>query len=274
MLYPPEALERAMKIQEVILRGLSGELTWLQAAEILGCSPRSLRRWLRRYERWGYDGLLDRRHGRPSPRQVPLAEVQRILWLYRERYPEFSARHFWHFVTREHDVRLSYGWVKTALQTAGLVPKGRRRGRHRRRREPRPCFGELLHLDGSRHQWLALVPDTYFTLIAVVDDATKRLLYAELRAEAESSAAVMRALGAVLERYGLPQALYTDRAGWARAHAHLGQRPGPHAPHPGRPRPAPARHRTHPGPLAASARPQRTAQSHRAGAPGEGAESR
>jgi hypothetical protein len=74
---------------EVILRGLSGELTWLQAADILGCSPRSLRR----YERWGYDGLPDRRRGRPSPRRVPLAEVQRILRLYRERYPEFSTRH-------------------------------------------------------------------------------------------------------------------------------------------------------------------------------------
>ena len=70
--------------------------------------------------------------------------------------------------------------MKKALQTARLVGKRRLRGRHRRRREPRPCFGELLHLDGSRHlRWLALLPEAYHTLI-VVDDATKRLLYAQL----------------------------------------------------------------------------------------------
>jgi hypothetical protein len=84
--------------------------------------------------------------------------------------------------------------VKKALQAAGLVAKQRPRGRHRRRREPCACFGELLHLDGSRHQWLALVPEQWFTLLAVVDDATKQLLYAELRAGGESVPAVMTAL--------------------------------------------------------------------------------
>ena len=75
---------------------------------------------------------------------------------------------------------LSYSFVKLALQEAGLVRKGRARGRHRRRREPRPCFGELLHLDGSRHAWLRLCPAEQNTLIAVLDDASKRLLYAQL----------------------------------------------------------------------------------------------
>src|SRR2546429_427395 len=79
---------------------------------------------------------------------------------------------------RAHDVTLSYSFVKLALQEAGLVAKRRPRGRHRRRRQPRPCFGELLHLDGSPHVWLALGPDQRQTLIAVIDDATKRLLYA------------------------------------------------------------------------------------------------
>lgn len=79
---------------------------------------------------------------------------------------------------RDQRVRLSYSFVKQALQTAGLVGKRCPRGRHRRRREPRPCFGELVHLDGSLHPWLALVSDARQTLIAVVDDATKHLLYA------------------------------------------------------------------------------------------------
>jgi transposase len=214
MLFAAPAVERAMKVQEVILRALSGALTWLQAADILGIHPRSLRRWRARYEAHHILGLYDRRRGRPSRRKAPVAEVQRILHLYRERYQGFNVRHFHYLARREHGVTLSYSFVKLALQEAGLVRKGRARGRHRRRREPRPCFGELLHLDGSRHAWLALRPSEQQTLIAVLDDATKRLLYAQLW-PGETTHAVMTALRDVFQTYGLPIALYTDRAGWA-----------------------------------------------------------
>jgi len=215
MAYAPGAVERAMKVQEVILRALSGQLTWPQAADILGRSPRSIRRLRWRYERYGYDGLFDRRRRTPSPRRAPVAEVERMLRLYRDRYPGFNVRHFLRRARDAHGVRFCYSFVKQALQGAGLVPKQRPRGRHRRRREPRACFGELLHLDGSRHRWLALVPDQYLTLIAVVDDATKQVLYAELTEAGESTAAVLTALRAVLTTWGLPMALYTDRAHWA-----------------------------------------------------------
>jgi hypothetical protein len=215
MAYPPGAVERAMKVHEVILRALDGQITWIQAAEILGRSPRSIRRlrWLLQHR--GYDGLFDRRRQTPSPKRAPVAEVQRVLALYRDRYQGFNVRHFHQLARRQHGVRFCYAFVKKALQSAGLVAKHRPRGRHRRRREPRPCFGELLHLDGSRHRWLALVPDRWFTLIAVVDDATKRLLYAQLGEGGESVAAIMTALRAVLEPEGVPMALYTDRAHWA-----------------------------------------------------------
>lgn len=207
------AVERAMKRQEVILRALSGALTWLQAADILGIHPRSLRRWRARYEADQILGLYDRRQ-LPSRRKAPVAEVQRILRLYRERYAGFNIRHFHHLVRRDHAVTLSYSFVRLALQEAGLVPKRRARGRHRRRREPRPCLGELLHLDGSPHAWLAHRPEERQTLIAVLDDATKRLLYAQLW-PAETTEAVMTALAEVFRTWGLPVALYTDRAGWA-----------------------------------------------------------
>jgi transposase len=215
MLYPPAALERAMTIREVMLRAMSGAINWMQAAEIIGCTDRTVRRWRARYEARGYDGLLDRRRGRPSPRKAPFSEVQRILRLYRGRYLGFNGRHFYQIAQRDHRVQLSYTYVKTALQQAGLLPHRRARGRHRRRREPRPCFGELLHLDGSRHPWLALVPGARQTLLAVVDDATKQLLHASLVEGGESTAAVMSVLRHVLETYGIPGALYTDRAHWA-----------------------------------------------------------
>lgn len=214
MRYGVPAVERAMKMQEIVLRAMSGTITWLQAADILGLSPRTVRRWRARYERQGYDGLLDRRGRQPSARRVPLAEVERVLRLYRERYRGFNVRHFLEIARREHGVRLSYSFVRQALQGAGLVAKRRPRGRHRLRREPRACVGEMLHLDGSLHPWLALVPDARQTLIAVVDDATTRVLYAQLVA-AESTETVMAALRTVFIEFGLPMALYTDRAGWA-----------------------------------------------------------
>jgi transposase len=213
MHYLEAAVERAMKRQEVICRALAKTLTWLQAADILGIDPRSLRRWRARYEAGGVLALYDRRQ-LPSRHKAPVVEVQRILCLYRERYQGWNVRHFYRFARRAHAVRLSYSFVKLALQEAGLVRKGRARGRHRRRREPRPCFGELLHLDGSPHAWLALCPDERQTMLTVIDDATKRLLYAQLW-PTETAEAVMTALRTVIQTHGLPMALYTDRAGWA-----------------------------------------------------------
>jgi transposase len=214
MVFAATAVERAMKLQEVILRALSGAISWLQAADILGLHPRSLRRWRARFERGGSVALYDRRAQRPSRRQAPAREVQRILRLYRERFAGWNVRHFYRFAHRDHAVTLSYSFVKLALQEAGLVRKGRARGRHRRRREPRGCFGELLHLDGSPHPWLRLAPTVRATLIAVVDDATTRLLYGQLW-PAATTAAVFSALHAVFTTWGLPIALYTDRAHWA-----------------------------------------------------------
>lgn len=216
------AVERMMKLQEVICRALAGTLTWLQAADILGLDPRSVRRWRARYQAGERLALYDRRHG-PSPRKAPAAEVERVLRLYRERYAGWNVRHFHRFARREHGVTLSYSFVRLALQEAGLVRKGRARGRHRRRREPRACFGELLHLDGSDHVWLTLRPDERQSLIAVIDDATKRLVYAQLW-PSESTEAVFSALHAVCASAGLPMALYTDRASWAFYTRRAGER--------------------------------------------------
>ena len=214
MLYPPLAVERAMQVKEVLLRAMNKEYSWLRAAEILGITARGLRRVRQRMEQFGYQGLVDMRRGRPSPRRTAVAEIERILELYRERYSGFNARHFFQTVRREHEVKLSYSCVKQMLQAAGLIKKRRSRGRHRRRRERKPRFGQMLHLDGSRHGWLALVPEERQTLIQVIDDATSRLLYAQLW-PGETSQAVMTAMREVVQVHGIPESFYTDRAGWA-----------------------------------------------------------
>ena len=147
-----------MKVQEVILKAMSGHLTWLQAADVLRMSPRTLRRLRWRYEQYGYEGLFDRRRKVPSPKRAPFSQVQRVLRLYRTEFEGFNVRHFHEMAQTEHGITLSYSFVKKALQEAGLVAKRRPRGKHRLRRPPRACFGEMLHIDGSPHAWLALRP--------------------------------------------------------------------------------------------------------------------
>ena len=206
--YTKAAVERAMKVQEVILRAMARQITWWQAAEILGLSDRSMRRWRERYEEFGYDGLFDRRQGKPSPKRVPVAVVEQVLGLYRDRYFDLNVRHFHEKLAAEHGVDLSYTWVKLALQGAGLVTRGRKRGVHRKRRPRRPLPGMLLHIDGSHHRWFQ--DERWYDLIVILDDATSEIYYAQL-VEEESTVTVMAALREVIERKGLFCALYSDR---------------------------------------------------------------
>jgi len=208
-LIPRADAERAMKVQEVILRAMAKSITWWQAAEILDLSVRQMRRWRRRYERFGYDGLWDRRRGRPSPRRVPLAVAEQVLQLYRETYSGFNVRHFHEKLQEQHHLPLSYTWVKLALQGAGLVEKARRRGVHRQRRPRRPLPGMLLHLDGSSHAWLD--DGRRWDLLVVLDDATSEVYYAQL-VDQESTRTVLQALREVVEARGIFCALYSDRA--------------------------------------------------------------
>jgi hypothetical protein len=158
-----------------------------------------MRRWKQRYEEHGYDGLLDRRWGKPSPKRVPLKLAEEVLQLYGEKHADLNVRHFHEKLREVHGIELSYTWVKLALQRAGLVKKGRKRGVHRKRRERRPLPGMLLHLDGSRHHWFQ--DDRWYDLIEVLDDATSETYYAQL-VEAESTRTVMAALKAVESRGG------------------------------------------------------------------------
>jgi len=108
--YSKAAMERAMKIQEVILRALAKKITWWQAAEIIGISDRHMRRWRERYEEFGYDGLFDRRKGKPSPRRVPVATVEKVFALYRETYFDLNVQHFHEKLKPDHGIELSYTW--------------------------------------------------------------------------------------------------------------------------------------------------------------------
>lgn len=210
MLYPGAAVERAMRMQEVICRAISGEIYWFQAAEILGVSIRTIRRWKGFYEKRGYDGLFDRRRRSPSPKRVPLTEVETVLRLFREKYSDFNVKHFHEKLTQEHKITLSYTWVKAALQEAGLIARRNRRGPHRKRRPRRPMEGMLLHLDGSTHPWLSLCPDRKDDLLVLMDDASSRV-YEALLVDEEDTLSSMTLLRDCVKKHGIFCALYTDR---------------------------------------------------------------
>ena len=199
-----------MKAQEVILKAAAGKLKWWEAAEIMGVTDRTMRRWRERLHEHGYSGLWDYRKRSPSPKRVPMATVEQVLQLYREQYFDLNVQHFHEKLREAHGIQLSYTWVKTALQTAGLVKRQKKRGSHRKRRPRRALPGMMLHIDGSDHRWFG--DDRRPELIVILDDATSEIYYAQL-VEAESTHTVMAALREVIEARGIFCTLYSDRAG-------------------------------------------------------------
>jgi len=207
-IYPRTAAERAMKLQEVLLRATEGKIKWRQAAELIGISERQMRRWRKRFEEQGHQGLLDRRKRKPSSRCVAKEQAEAVLSLYRDRYFDLNVRHFHEKLGEEHQIGLSYTWVKQALQAAGLVKRKGKRGVHRRRRQRRPLPGMMLHIDGSHHQWFQ--DERWHDLIVILDDATSEIYYAQL-APQETTASVMAGLRAVIQQKGVFCSLYSDR---------------------------------------------------------------
>ena len=197
-----------MKLQDVLLKAMAKKISWWDAAEIIGVSDRTMRRWRERLEAEGHSGLVDRRKGKASDKRVPLVRVEEVLRLYREVYFDLNIRHFHEKLHEQHGIELSYTWVQKALQGAGLVARGRRRGKHRRRRERKPMEGMLLHIDGSKHQWFG--DERWHDLIVILDDATSEIDYAQL-VEEESTRTVMAGLREVIETKGLFCTLYSDR---------------------------------------------------------------
>jgi len=201
-------MERTMKLQDVILKAMAKKISWLEAAEIVGVTDRTMRRIRERYQEFGYTGLFDQRRGKRSIHRIPMQTAEEVLRLYGEVYFDLNIRHFHEKLRDEHGIDLSYTWVQQALQGAGLVAKRHKRGPHRRRRPRRPLPGMLLHIDGSKHQWLN--DDRWHDLIVILDDATSEIYYAQL-VEEESTRTVMAGLREVIEDKGLFCALYSDR---------------------------------------------------------------
>ncbi len=199
-----------MKFESVLDRWERRQLSQAEAAEVLGMSERTFRRWRDRYDDEGLEGLYDRRLGKASAKRVPVDEIERVLTLYRSRYSGFTVKHFHEHLVKDHDFRWGYTWTKTVLHRARLVRTAPRRGAHRRKRPRRPMAGMLLHQDGSRHDWLPGL-GRQIDLIVTMDDATSDI-YSGFLVDEEGTMSSFQGLIDVVAEHGLPCALYSDRA--------------------------------------------------------------
>jgi len=199
---------RRMRFEGLVDRHERGELSQIEAAEMLGVSERTFRRWRDRRRDEGPEGLADRRIGKPSGRRAAEEEILRMLGLYREHYADFTVKHFHEQLVKRHDYRLGYTVTKLHLHRSGLVEPAPRRSAHRRKRPRRPMPGMLLHQDGSRHAWLDGAPP--LDLVVTLDDATSDI-YSAFLVEEEGTASSFRGLAEVVAAEGLFCALYTDR---------------------------------------------------------------
>ena len=199
---------RIMRFDDVYGRFQGGRVGCEEAADLLGVSVSTFRRYRRRYEADGASGLYDRRLGRVSARRAPADEVMKTLELFETRYWDFTVKHFHEKLVAEHGIERSYTWTKNRLQARRLVKKAKRRGAHRRKRPRRPMAGMMLHQDGSSHQWIS---GEVWDLIVTMDDATSEV-YSGFFVEEEGTMSSLRGVGEVIEKHGLFCSLYADRA--------------------------------------------------------------
>ena len=203
-----EWLERTkqMRFEEAYSGWTERRLTQEDAARLLGVCARTFRRYIDRYEENGLDGLLDKRLTQVSHRRAPVDEVVRLVDRYRLRHDGWNVKHYYAWYRRDGGTR-SYSWVKNTLQGAGVVKKAAKRGAHRKRREPSPWPGMLLHQDGSPHEW---VPGQHWDLIVTMDDATNEH-YSMFFCDEEGTQSSFQGVREVIEAHGLFCSLYTDR---------------------------------------------------------------
>ena len=213
----------------VLAKILAGELTMRQGAERLGLSVRHLWRLRMAFARVGPAGLVHGNRGRPSDRRIDERRRARILELRRTTYGAVNDSHFAELLAERDGIRLSRESLRQILRGAGIAsPRRHRAPKYRSRRERLPAEGQLLQLDGSRHDWLE-GRGPWLTLVGAIDDATGTVPAATFRAQ-EDAAAYLEILRTTVLDHGLPGAVYHDRHG-AFAPTHPGPlEPGEAAP--------------------------------------------
>ena len=196
--------DRLRLIHEVGRRHITG----VEAARMLGISYRHFKRILSRHRREGDACLAHGMRGRRSNRRIPDDVREEIARVIRENYWDFGPTFALEQLAKRHGIRLCKESVRRIMIEGGIWKPKRKKERHRKKRERRKCFGEMLQIDGSHHDWFEGRADPA-VLMVMVDDATgeTRAMFAP----SESTVAGMQALIGWLKEFGRPRAIYADR---------------------------------------------------------------
>lgn len=142
-----------MRFEEIYEIWTEKRLTQEEAAQVLGITSRTFRRYIDRYEEYGVDGLKDKRLEQVSFRRAPVDEVFALTERYKNLHMGWTVKHFYSWYKKDGG-KQSYTWLKNTLQSKGLTQKAEKCGAHRKKREPAPLPGMMFHQDGSRHEWV------------------------------------------------------------------------------------------------------------------------
>ena len=199
--------QKERDVLKVVQSVADGQRSQAEAARLLDLTARHLRRLVKRLAEEGDEALVHGLRGRPSNRRLDKEQRAEILKTYRRCYADFGPTLASEKLAAQ-GLRVSAETLRQWLLTEGLWQRQRRREVHRSRRPRRRCFGELLQLDTSLHDWLEGRGEE-MVLVAMIDDATSRI---EARFhEGETVEAYMDLTERWLRRYGRPLALYTDK---------------------------------------------------------------
>ena len=193
-----------LKVMGPVLRG---ERTQAEAARLANLSIRQIRRIQHKLQERGDAALVHGLRGKPSNRRCEAGFRQKVLAVYRRQFAGFGPT-FACEKLAEQELIVSPDTLRRWLLDAGLWERRRRRDPHRRRRPRRSCFGELVQMDASIHDWLEGRGEE-LVLLSMIDDATSRVLARFYRAGTVETH--MDLLGRWLRQHGRPLALYTDR---------------------------------------------------------------
>ena len=192
----------------LIHQALDRKMTQVAAAEVLGLSARQFRRLIKRVRAEGDEGICHRSRGRASNNQIARKTKDRVIRLFRHKYADFNLAHATEILTADHGIALSDETLRLWLNEAGVPYKRRRVRKHRQQRERKACFGELVQIDGSHHDWFeGRGPVCVF--MGYIDDATGTVFGRFY--DYEGTLPALDSMKRYIRHYGIPQSVYLDK---------------------------------------------------------------
>lgn len=182
-------------------------ITIEEASELLNLSQRQIYRILKKVKEEGSKGIIHKLRGKPSNRGYSRRIKKKIIEIYRKQYWDYGPTLFSEMLIKYHNISLNDETLRRWLRENAITTSLRKKRPHRRKRERRSCFGELLQFDGSHHDWFE-GRGAECCLLNCVDDATGTEF---LRfGISENTHDAMLTMWEYIKKYGIPRSIYTD----------------------------------------------------------------